>query len=311
MVTVDGTPISLPTGGSAIVANGESIDVGPSPTAVTIGSKVIPIDRLAAPSNPGPSPEALSLDGQRLSSAGVITIDNTPISLPTSGSAIIVGGKTIPLAPTATAITVGSQQIALNPQIPPQTALDSTPHALTLNGEKLTPGGVVTIDNTPVSLPSTGSAIIVNGKTVAMGSTPTDVTIGSQIVSITPNALGPVPTTLILNGQKLRPGGNAVSISSGVEVSLPATGTDVVLISGTASTTEALGPAILSGLGIGPSGTARGQPSTVSGGVGNSSNGGAIAFTGGGGRVVSISSQAVWVWEAMTMLGFIFGLWWL
>ena len=311
MVTVDGTPISLPTGGSAIVANGESIAVGPSPTAVTIGSKMIPITPLAASSNPGSNPEALTLDGQRLSPASVITIDNTPISLPTRGSAIVVGGETIPLGPTVTGITIGSQQIPINPLISPQTALDSTPHALTLNGEQLTPGGVVTIDNTPISLPSAGSALIVNGKTVAIGSTPTGVTVGSQIVSITPNALGPIPTTLILNGQTLRPGGNALTLSSGVEVSLPATGTDVVLISGTSTTREALGPAILSGLGIGPLGTAGGQPSAVSGGVGNSSNGGALAFTGGGGKVVNVSSQGLWVWEAMTMLGFMFGLWWL
>lgn len=311
VVTVDNTPIALPTQGYAVVANGESIAVGPSPTAITIGSKIIPVTPLNEVPQSDSSPQALTLDGQRLLPASVITIDNTPISLPTGGSALVVDGKTIPIGSTPTAITIGSQKIPINPENPGPTAFDSTPHALTLNGEGLNPGSAVTIDNTPVSLPSTGSALIVNGKTVPIGLTPTGITIGSQIVSITPNTLAPVPTTLVLNGQTLQPGGKALTISSGIEGSLPASGTDVVLISGASTTTEALGPAILSGLGIAPTGTSGNQASPSGVGAGNNDNGGPMAFTGGGGRVVEKGYQGLWVWEAMAMLGFMVGLWWL
>ncbi|MDI1491832.1 MAG: hypothetical protein OHK93_003043 [Ramalina farinacea] len=370
-ITVDNTPIYLLDRGSAIVINGESRAIGSSPTTITIGSNVLPITPLAASPIPGSSPEALTLDGQKLVPGSVITIDNTLVSLPSAGSALVINGKTIPTDSTAAGITIGSQVFPITPAPPLPTALNLTPHALTLDGQTLEPGSAITIDNTLVSLPPTGSLLIVNGKTVPIGSTPTGITIGSQIVSVTPDALGTGPTGLVLDGQTLKPGsvitidntpislpptgsnliitgktvpigsaptgitigsevvsvtpdalgpvptglvingqmlqpGKALNISSDVEISLPAFGTDVVLISGTSSTTEALGPAILSGLEMAPTGTASFRASPGSSVVGFYSNGSAMAFTGGGGKRLSMRSQGTWVWEAMTMLGFLF-----
>ena len=373
-ITVDNTPIYLPPRGSAVVVNGESKAIGSSPTAITIGSNVLTITPLAASPIPGSSPEALTLDGQKLVPGSVITIDNTLVSLPSAGSALVVNGKTIPIDSTATGITIGSQVFPITPAPPLSTALDFTPHVLTLDGQTLERGSVITIDNTPVSLPATGSALIINGetvpigagitigsevlamspnalgagpiglvldgqilnpggiikvddtpislpptgsdiiinsKTVSFGSTPTGISIGSQIVSVTPNAFGSVPTALVINGQTIQPGGSVLTVSSGVKVSFPASGTDVVLISGTSTTREPLGPAVLSGLGIAPTGAAGGQASPGSSVDGLYNNGSAMAFTGGGGKVINIRSQELWLWEAMMILGFMFGLWWL
>ena len=74
-----------------------------------------PVPASGATAVPSPTNSELVVQGQTLTPGGLVTIINTPVSLPTSGSgsALIVGSSTIPLGSVET-ISVGSQALVLS-----------------------------------------------------------------------------------------------------------------------------------------------------------------------------------------------------
>lgn len=104
---------------------------------------------------------------------------------------------------------IGSDTIPLEPL--PVTALLKVSGPLVIQGQTLTPGGLITVANIPTSLPTSGSELIVGGKSTpgsqavvggltASGITrQTDVIIGASITASLGgailSALGITPTT--------------------------------------------------------------------------------------------------------------------
>ena len=77
-----------------------------------------------------------------------------------------------------------------------------------IDGQTLTPNGVITVSGTPISLGPDGSTVVIAGSTEALGSNPT-TTSGPQLVltlgdsSITANS----NSQFVIGGQTLTPGG--------------------------------------------------------------------------------------------------------
>ena len=163
-------------------------------------------------------------------------------------------------------ITLGSRSLGAathgSSEIPPhlttgtQTLTSSSQGQYIIDGQILTPGGMVTVSNTVISLASDGVDAIVGTSTEALeppfigklGSGPAvatrlDLTLGTQ--TLTSNSLGQYN----INGETLTPGG-AITVS-GIKVSLAPDESDVVV--GTKA--EALGPYITAGLRSGSNGT--------------------------------------------------------
>ena len=251
-VTINNVPIYLPTAGSSIVIGSSTIAFRPSPAPT------------APPITPGP----LVIQGHTLTPGGVITISNTPISLPPSGSALIVGGSNTIHFGTTNTLSIGSQAVAIS-QI-------SASADFVIGDQTLTPGGLITVANTPISLPTSGSSLIIGGSdTIALGAGQT-ISVGSQAVVISQLTTS---SALVADSQIVAPGSQAVI--SGVTVSVPTQGTDVII---DGSTTAGLGGAIFSALGIAPSTTIAGGTPTGEGLPAGASNGTTVlpgGFTAG------------------------------
>ena len=126
-----------------------------------------------------------------------------------------------------------------------------------IDGQILTPGGIVTVSSIAISLGSDDSNAIIGTKTEALGpystgglrsgsavTTRPDLMLGTQ--TLTSNSLGQYN----INGKTLTPG-DAITVS-GTTVSLASDGSDVVV----GTRTEAPGAYITAGLRPGSNGTA-------------------------------------------------------
>ncbi|KAJ4350500.1 uncharacterized protein N0V89_009121, partial [Didymosphaeria variabile] len=226
VITDSGTTISLAPGGTALIVNGVTTPLAPGQSApLTIGSHTY----TALPSS-GPS---FIIDGQILTPGGAITVSGTTISLAPGATALIVNGVTTPLALSAT-LTIGPHTY---------TALPNRPGFL-IDGQTLTPGGLITVSGTTISLSPGATAIVVNGVTTLLTpqaqptlTHPPLLTVGSHTYTALPGA----GTAFVIDGQTLTPGGTIVV--NGTTIVLSPGATQLVYGSAGKSTTEALFPA--------------------------------------------------------------------
>ncbi|OAL45620.1 hypothetical protein IQ07DRAFT_214127 [Pyrenochaeta sp. DS3sAY3a] len=216
----------------------------PQPTSVTVGTigGTVPIVI-------GPSSE-VAVGSQTLSPGGpaIIVGGVTPVSLAPSATAIVVGGTTSQLPQLANP----PAQTQVRP--PPILTIGSstlTPNAATqffiAPGQTLTPGGVVTLDNTIVSLAPSASFVVIGGSTQLLtipgsgsqsaASAPSQIIFGGSTITAQPtvggsgnSAAGP---TFIIADQTLAPGGPAITVS-GTTISL-ATSASFIVINGVTS----------------------------------------------------------------------------
>lgn len=193
-------------------------------------------------SNPvviGPSSEVV-IGSQTLRPGGpAITVDNTPISLPPSPTAIVVGGSNTVQLPD------------VNPtrdRVPPVITIGSStfvPNAATeffiAPGQTLTPGGVVTFDGTVISLAPSASAIIIGSNTVALPTAgpgqasngPPQIVVGGATITAQPSQGSPGNSnnpgaSFVVGDQTLLPGGPAITVS-GTTLSLAPSASFVVV----------------------------------------------------------------------------------
>lgn len=251
VITVANTPISYETSGSALIIDGSStltpgstvtinnipIYLPTSGSAIVIGSSTIPLEQSPVSSLPPTTPGPLVIQGQSLTYGGVITVADIPISLPTSGSALIIGGmSTLTLGGTVTVhnvpvgyptsgsfVVIGSSTVPLNPS-PTPTAPPITPGPLVIHGQTLTPGGVITISNTQISLPTSGSALVVGGSDTFALDTAQTISVGSQALAISRAGSS---AGIIVDGHILTPGG--VITMANTPISLPTAGASLVI----------------------------------------------------------------------------------
>lgn len=144
-VTVSGTTIALGPSASFVVVNGAtstfaSLAASTTPPPLTIGNGVF-----SALSGAGTT---YIIGGQTLTPGGTITVAGSTISLAPGASALIINGKATTLLAPATItnpplLTIGSQTI---------TALPDGGTTFVIGDRTLTPGGVITVDGTTISL---------------------------------------------------------------------------------------------------------------------------------------------------------------
>ncbi len=156
-ITVSGTRLSLATSASQLVVGSSTIPLiapGALPT-LTIAGQIFTAN---------PSSQYV-IDGQTLAPGGpAITISGTRISLGPSASALVVGSKTLPLSAGAgqvtasPTLTIGSQTVTANAQ-----------GQYIIGGQTLTPGGVITVSGTPISLAPGVSDVVLGTSTEGLG----------------------------------------------------------------------------------------------------------------------------------------------
>jgi len=189
VITVSGTTIKLLSSGTQLlVVNGVTQTLAP-----------------ALVTSRGGSATSYIVGGQTLTPGGVITVSGKTISLPPTGTPLaVINGVTETLAtPFATPIGGG-------------------PTAYIIGGQTLTPGGVITVSSTTISLLPGGIPLaVINGVTETLA-TPFATPIGGSA------------TAYIIASQTVTPGG--VITVSGTTMSLLPTETPLVVVNGVTET---------------------------------------------------------------------------
>ncbi len=260
IVTVAGTPISLPSGSSYALVGSSTVSIINSPTK----------------SN---SPGILTFAGQTYSanpSNGAFIIGSQTV---TPGGTITVAGTRIALAPTAAYAVIGASTTPLQGNSGDVITFAGSTYtassgSFTIGGQTLTPGGAITVSDTRISLspssPATPYAVI-GSSTVPLAPTtigPDLLTLGGQVY--TANSA----TNFIIAGQTLTPGGTITV--DGTPISLAPAATDVVV----GTSTIGIGGYVLNGLNGG-------------GGSGVGGNGSVVQFLGEGQGLKGL--RAVWL----------------
>lgn len=207
---------------------------------------------------------------QTLTPGGAITVFGTPISLAPSATALVIGTSTQQLVTGATSLPTLS--------ISTPTVSPNTVSQYTTSSQTLTPGGIITLSGTPISLAPSATALIIGSNTIPLDSStvlPPPLTIGSQVFTAR------IATQYIIGSQTLTPGG--VITVSGTIVSLAPGDTAAVV----GTSTEGLGALITAGLGSGP---------------GNGDGNGTAKSTGGA-RALGISGITVCLEGFLLLLG--------
>lgn len=232
VITVSGTTISLnPSGGSVIInSNTEPVITLP----VTIG----PLLTVGNTVYTAISGSSYIIAGQTLTPGGTITVAGTTISLGPSASYAVINGATETLSGPAALIT--PPPITIGNGV--FTAIPGTGTTYLIGGSALTPGGVITVAGTTISLSPGATAVVVNGVTTTLTPTapitnPPLLTIGTATYTALPGG----GTTFVIGGQTLTPGG--VITVSGTTISLSPSATALIINGGSMTTTETLFPA--------------------------------------------------------------------
>lgn len=226
-ITVSGTPISLGSGGSVAVVGSRTQQLGlPTPTdqgrLLTFAGSTFTADS-----------SIFTIAGQTLSPGGVITVSGTPISLGPSATIAAIGRSTQILASTkepelSKAITFGGSTYTVD--------ADSD---FVIAGQTLTPGGVITISGTAISLGPSATVAVIGSSTQTLASTagtetPKVLTFRGSSYTADTNS------DFVIAGQTLTPGGvitvsgTAISLGSSATVALVGSSTET-LLQGTAS----------------------------------------------------------------------------
>jgi hypothetical protein len=222
--TINGQLVSVPSaggnlvvGGSTIAVNGIPNTAAATPPTLTFGGNTI----TANPSN-----GFMVAPGVTASAGGpAVTVGGTTISIAPGGSIGVINGQTQSLTTNPTSapiLTLGGQAITAR-------VSGSSTAFIIAPGQTLTPGGALTVSGTTFSLPARGSAVVVNGKTSALGaSSPTAVPVLSfGAHTITASISGSSTAFIFAPGQTLTQGGSIVV--SGTTFSLPVTGSAIVI----------------------------------------------------------------------------------
>ena len=227
-ITVSGTPISLAANGANAVVGSSTENLQPAITAqpgLTFdGTTYQPT------SVPGAS-SAYIIDGQTITpGAAPVTISGTPISVAPNGAAAVVGGITEDLRASATsepAITFDGS--TYHP-------ITGEPSDYVVGSQTLTPGGVITVSGTPISLATNGASAIIGSSTQNLQMTKPPLTFdGSTYYPTGPSS------DYIIDGQTITPGAS-VTIH-GTPISLASDGASAVV----GTSTEDLLPSLTSG----------------------------------------------------------------
>lgn len=180
-IVVFGTTFSLPSTGSAIIVNGQTLTLGVSTPQIT-AAPVLTVNGQAITGSIFGSGTAFILGpGTTLTPGASVIISRTTYSLPyTTSGVVIINGQTstLGLATVAPDLTIDGQTIT------PMISNGQTSYVLG-PGTTLTPGGIVTISGTRISLDSSGTALVFGSSTSAIPMTPASAPASTTLVSST------------------------------------------------------------------------------------------------------------------------------
>ncbi|KAH7093603.1 hypothetical protein FB567DRAFT_177279 [Paraphoma chrysanthemicola] len=235
-ITVSGSTLSLVPGGSSVVINGVTSAVANPPIVVpqpviTIGSDVF------TPASGSGSTFVIA--DQTLTPGGQVTVSGTVVSLAPSASFVVVNGVTSTFANPAAQITNAPVLTIGNGIFRP---LPGTGTSYLVGSSTLTPGGVVVVADTTISLAPGATALVINGRTTLLTQSNQPVVTNAPLLTIGSQTYTAISgTTFVIGGQTLTPGGTITV--DGTTISLAPGATQLVYGSSGRSTTTALFPA--------------------------------------------------------------------
>lgn len=164
---------TLVPGGPAITVSGTRLSLASSASQLLVGSSTIPLIAqgffptltIAGQTLTANPSGRYIIDGQTFAPGGpAITISGTRISLGPSASTLVMGSNTLSLSAGAgqvtayPTVTIGSETVTANAQ-----------GQYIVGGQTLTPGGVITVSGTPVSLAPGASDVVLGTSTEGLG----------------------------------------------------------------------------------------------------------------------------------------------
>ena len=155
-INVSNTRISLAIGGATAIVGTSTQALVPIPQVLmlTFGGSLYTAD----------ASSAFTIDGQALTTGGVITVDGTLLSLDIEGTAAIVGSSTQMLD---TATITGSNAATIH--LGAQTYTEDSAGEFIISGQTLAKGGEITVSGTPVSFEAGGTGVVIGSSTKAVG----------------------------------------------------------------------------------------------------------------------------------------------
>ena len=181
-IEVSGTPISYPAGATAVI-----IGTRTSPLSFgTITSGVRPIITFDGSTYTADASSDFTINGQTLKPGGNIDVSGTPISYPSAGTAVVIGTSTEPFS-FATVTTADNPTITFDGS----TYTADASSDFVIDGQTLAPGGVITINGTPISYAAAGTDVVIGTSTEPVG-------LGNLILNGLGNGLnGPANTSVV------------------------------------------------------------------------------------------------------------------
>ena len=181
-IKVSGTPISYPAGATAVVIGTKTLPL----SFGTLSSGVRPIITFDGSTFTADASSDFIINGQTLTPGGNIDVSGTPISYPSAGAAVVIGTSTEPFS---FATVTGADNPIITFDGSTYTADASSDFVI--GGQTLIPGGVITINGTPVSYAAAGTDVVIGTSTEAVG-------MGNLIMSGLGNGpSGPANTSVV------------------------------------------------------------------------------------------------------------------
>ncbi|KAF4619038.1 hypothetical protein G7Y89_g14807 [Cudoniella acicularis] len=219
-ITASGTTISLATGGSSLIVNGNTQAVQTlRPTTTQLAPQLI----VGSSTYTANSASAFVIGSQTLAPGSQITAQGKTLSLAPSGSTVIVNGTPQTLQqPTKTTppyLVIGTSTYTPN-----------SASAFVIGTQTLAPGSIITASGTTLSLALTGSKVVINGETSTLRPPPslTTTALSAPYVTIDSSTYTlNSKSDLVIASQTLLPG-SAITVS-GTTISLPTTGSNIII----------------------------------------------------------------------------------
>ncbi|KAK4545576.1 hypothetical protein LTR36_002926 [Oleoguttula mirabilis] len=219
VATVSGTTVSLAQSGDYAVINGETTPVAsrastaaPSSLQLTVGDQVYTQE----------SSSAYVIAEQTLSPGSAITVSGTTVSLVQSGGYAVVNGET-------TSVSLGASTLPLSPQITVGTQIytQDSSSLYVIECQTLSPGSVIVVSGTTMSLDSSADQAVVDGITQTVGCAAGITTSPGVYVADGQTYTQGTSAVLVIVGNTLSAGSQTVI--SGTTYSLAQSGTALVV----------------------------------------------------------------------------------
>ena len=223
-VAIAGSTLSV--GGPAHTSNGKYYSLAPSGNLIagtlapSPGPSSPPVLSVAESTYTANSASAFVIAGQTLTPGGQINVGSTPISLHPSANVAVVGGSTQLLTTPAPSPNPAVLEFAGS------TYTANVASQFVVAGQTLTPGGHITVGNTPISLHPSADVAVVGGSTQVLATpapSPNPALMKFAGSTYTANA----NSQFVIAGHTLTPGGQITV--DGTSISLnPSAGIAVV-----------------------------------------------------------------------------------